>query len=172
MLKQSISFYCLSAMTTIKKHAGIYTLQTKLELPISLNEAWEFFSNPGNLEKITPKGMQFKISSGSYKPMYAGQIITYRVSPFPGFKTNWVTEITQVETGHFFVDEQRFGPYAMWHHEHLFKAIEGGVLMTDKVSYKLPFGLIGHLAHHLFVRQQLLTIFNYRKTCLIEQFKK
>lgn len=111
-------------MTTIKKHAGIYTLQTKLELPISLNTAWEFFSNPGNLEKITPKGMQFKISSGSYKPMYAGQIITYRVSPFPGFKTNWVTEITQVETGHFFVDEQRFGPYAMWHHEHLLKQLK------------------------------------------------
>ncbi|WP_299578454.1 SRPBCC family protein [uncultured Sunxiuqinia sp.] len=159
-------------MISISKHAGIYTLKAELELPISLDEAWEFFSNPGNLEKITPKSMQFKISSGSYKPMYAGQIITYHVSPFPGFKTNWVTEITQVKTGHFFVDEQRFGPYSMWHHEHFFEAIDGGVRMTDKVSYKLPLGLIGHFAHHLFVRQQLQNIFNHRKICLTERFKK
>ncbi|WP_321286657.1 SRPBCC family protein [uncultured Sunxiuqinia sp.] len=159
-------------MKTIKKHAGIYTLNAEQKLPISLNDAWEFFSNPENLEKITPPSMDFKITSGETAPMYPGQIITYRVSPFPGYKTNWVTEITQVQEKHFFIDEQRFGPYKMWHHEHLFQEIADGTLMTDKVSYKLPLGVLGHLAHQLFVKGQLEHIFAHRYNYLINHFKK
>ncbi|MGQ7869727.1 SRPBCC family protein [Sunxiuqinia sp. sy24] len=158
-------------MISINKHAGIYTLKVEQKLPISLDEAWDFFSNPLNLERITPSNMQFKITSGKPKPMHPGQIITYRVAPFKGFSTNWVTEITHVADKQFFVDEQRFGPYSMWHHEHHFEAKEYGILMTDKVSYKLPLGWLGNLAQQLFVYKQLQSIFNYRYTWLSKQFK-
>lgn len=106
--------------------------------------------------------MGFIITSGTPAKMYPGQIISYKVAPFPGFKTNWVTEITHVSEGRFFVDEQRFGPYRMWHHEHHFEVHENGVLMTDRVSYKLPFGIFGRIVHALFVEEQLKQIFSYR----------
>lgn len=143
-------------------HSGIYTLKVSQWLNISMNEAWEFFSSPGNLAKITPPHMGFIITSGSPAKMFAGQIITYKVSPIPGIKTNWVTEITHVEEHHYFVDEQRFGPYSMWHHEHHFEIQDNGVLMTDRVSYKLPFGFLGKIAHWLFVKKQLQQIFEFR----------
>lgn len=149
-------------MITIRKHSGIYTLELKQELPVSIEEAWEFFSNPANLAKITPGHMGFRITSGDHATMYPGQIISYRVSPFPGFSTNWVTEITQVEPLKYFIDEQRFGPYRMWHHEHRFEKSIGGIIMTDKVTYKLPFAVLGQFAHFLFVRKQLRRIFEYR----------
>jgi ligand-binding SRPBCC domain-containing protein len=115
--------------------------------------------------------MGFRITSGTPGRMYEGQIITYRVSPFPGVRTNWVTEITQVSEGHYFVDEQRFGPYRMWHHEHRFEEQNGGVLMTDRVSYKLPFGFIGRMAHSLFVKNQLKQIFTFREAYLSQIFR-
>lgn len=149
-------------MITFKSHSGIYTLEVKQILNISLAEAWDFFSSPGNLAKITPQHMDFIITSGTPAKMHPGQIISYKVAPFPGFKTNWVTEITHVSEGRFFVDEQRFGPYRMWHHEHHFEIQEKGVLMTDRVSYKLPFGIFGRIAHALFVKEQLKQIFSYR----------
>ncbi len=149
-------------MITFKSHSGIYTLEVKQILNISLAEAWDFFSSPGNLAKITPQHMDFIITSGTPAKMHPGQIISYKVAPFPKFKTNWVTEITHVSEGRFFVDEQRFGPYRMWHHEHHFEIQEKGVLMTDRVSYKLPFGIFGRIAHALFVKEQLKQIFSYR----------
>lgn len=159
-------------MVEIKKHSGIYTLTVMQQLPIGLSEAWDFFSSPKNLEKITPEHMGFKITSGEPESMYPGQIITYKVAPLPGIKASWVTEITHVEKGKFFVDEQRFGPYSMWHHEHHFVENEKGVLMTDKVSYKIPFGFLGHIAQWLFVRRQLRGIFEYRIKVLEEKFGK
>ncbi|SNS44434.1 Ligand-binding SRPBCC domain-containing protein [Ekhidna lutea] len=159
-------------MIEIKKHSGIYTLTVMQQLPIGLSEAWEFFSSPKNLEKITPQQMGFKITSGEPGKMYPGQIISYKVSPLPGIKTSWVTEITQVKHGKFFVDEQRFGPYRMWHHEHHFEENEQGVMMTDKVSYKMPFGFLGHLAQVLLVKKQLKGIFEYRVKVLEEKFGK
>ena len=149
-------------MISFKSHSGIYTLEVQQFLTISLAEAWNFFSSPGNLSKITPEHMGFSITSGTPGKMYPGQIITYKVAPFPGLKTNWVSEITHVTDQSFFVDEQRFGPYRMWHHEHHFEVQNGGVLMTDRVSYKLPFGIFGHIAHALFVRRQLKQIFEFR----------
>ncbi len=157
-------------MISFKAHSGIYTLEVSQYLGISLAEAWDFFSSPGNLSKITPEHMGFQITSGVPTKMYPGQIITYKVAPFPGFKTNWVTEITHVSEGHFFVDEQRFGPYRMWHHEHRFEETRGGVLMTDRVSYKLPLGILGRLAHVLFVKNQLKQIFTYREMFLNQLF--
>lgn len=157
-------------MVTFKKHSGIYTLLVTQSLPIRLDDAWAFFSSPKNLEKITPSHMGFQITSGEPPQMYKGQLITYKVAPLPGIRTNWVTEITHVEHNKFFVDEQRFGPYSMWHHEHHFEETGNGVLMTDKVSYKIPFGILGHIAQLLFVKKQLKGIFEYRIAVLEEKF--
>ena len=157
-------------MVTFQSHSGIYRLEVTQFINCSMDEAWHFFSSPGNLSKITPKHMGFQITSGTPVKMHPGQIITYRVSPFPGITTNWVTEITHVSEGIFFVDEQRFGPYRMWHHEHHFESRGEGVLMTDRVSYKLPFGLIGKLAHALLVKGQLQEIFAFREEVLDKMF--
>lgn len=157
-------------MIDIRYHSGIYTLMAKQELPLKIEEAWKFFSTPENLVLITPPHMEFVITSGKATKMYSGQIISYKVSPVSGIKTNWITEITQVEQGKFFVDEQRFGPYRMWHHEHHFTESEKGIIMFDKVSYKLPFGFIGRLAHLIFVRKQLESIFQFREHKLTELF--
>lgn len=157
-------------MLQFSRHSGIYTLEVEQELPIDIEKAWDFFSNPANLEKITPEYMRFQITSKMPDKVYPGLIITYRVSPLPGVRMNWVTEITHVEENKFFVDEQRFGPYAMWHHEHHFRATDAGVTMLDKLSYKLPLGWLGHLAHRLFVRRQLKNIFDFRKSNLNKLF--
>jgi ligand-binding SRPBCC domain-containing protein len=157
-------------MIEVKRHSGIYTLVAKQELPITTSEAWEFLSNPGNLEKITPEHMGFEITSGKISKMYAGQIISYNVGILPGIKSKWVTEITHVKDGEYFVDEQRFGPYKMWHHEHIIEKSASGVVMTDKVSYKVPFGFLGRIAHGLFIKSQLHKIFKYRYNFLEKTF--
>ncbi|KAA3625806.1 MAG: cell division inhibitor [Flavobacterium sp.] len=144
----------------------IYTLRAKQSLPISREQAWEFLSEPRNLKVITPDYMGFNIQSGADRPMFAGQIIQYIVTPILGIKTKWVTEITHVDEGSYFVDEQRFGPYALWHHKHFIRKIEGGVEMEDVVDYKLPFGIIGRLAHPFLVKPKLTEIFEYRKAKL------
>ena len=137
---------------------------------MSLDEAWKFFSSPANLKVITPSYMGFDITSGGNEPMYAGQIIQYMVTPVAGIKTKWVTEITHVKEPYYFVDEQRFGPYALWHHKHFFREIEGGVEMEDIVDYKLPFGILGQAVHPLMVRPKLEEIFNFRRKKLVELF--
>lgn len=157
-------------MVHISKHSGIYTLTVEQFLPISVEKAWDFFSSPKNLALITPKHMAFQITSDVPENMYPGQIITYKVSPLRGITTNWTTEITHVEHHKFFVDEQRFGPYSMWHHEHHFIQVENGIMMTDKVSYKIPFGFLGHIAQKLFVKKQLIGIFSFREKVLKEMF--
>ncbi|MDN3723776.1 SRPBCC family protein [Aequorivita sp. SDUM287046] len=148
----------------------IFILQTKQKLPISVDEAWAFLSNPKNLRTITPDYMGFHILSGEEKPMFAGQIIEYIVTPIFGLKMKWITEITHVSHKQYFVDEQRFGPYAMWHHKHFIKEIEGGVEMEDLLHYKLPFGVIGELAHPFLIKPKLEEIFAYRKNKLIALF--
>ena len=148
----------------------IYRLNIEQKLPISLEESWKFFSSPKNLKIITPDYMGFDIISGGDSSMYPGQIIQYFVSPLFGLKTKWVTEITHVEEKKYFVDEQRFGPYSLWHHKHFFSKIDRGVKMIDIVDYKLPFGIIGRLAHPILVKPKLDEIFSYRKNKLIEIF--
>ena len=143
----------------------VYSLKTVQKLPISLNEAWDFFSNPANLAEITPERMGFKtISKHHGDVMYAGQVIEYKVSPVLGIPLYWMTEITHVDDKKYFVDEQRFGPYSLWHHQHHFKEIDGGVEMTDIVHYKLPLWFLGDIANTLFVKKQLDGIFDYRFT--------
>jgi len=150
----------------------IYTKHAKQKLPITKEQAWDFLSSPKNLATITPDYMGFNILSGADRPMYAGQIIQYIVTPVLGIKTKWVTEITHVREGEYFVDEQRFGPYALWHHKHFIKEIDGGVEMEDIIDYKLPLGLLGQLAHPFIVKPKLNEIFEYRKNKLEELFGK
>ena len=150
----------------------IYKLHKKQKLPITLEKAWEFLSNPKNLSNLTPPEMNFTIVSGADRPMFAGQIIQYIVTPVLGIKTNWVTEITQVKDDHFFIDEQRVGPYALWHHQHFFEEHPDGVQMTDIVHYIIPFGVIGRFANWLFIRKQLEGIFNYRTTQVNKIFQR
>jgi ligand-binding SRPBCC domain-containing protein len=148
----------------------IYTLHKKQKLPISVDQAWDFLSDPKNLKTITPNYMGFNILSGADRPMFAGQIIQYIVTPVLGIKTKWVTEITHVVDKHYFVDEQRFGPYALWHHKHFIKEIDGGVEMEDIIDYKLPFGILGQLVQPFLVKPKLEEIFNYRTKKLEELF--
>ena len=148
----------------------IYTLHAKQKLPISVEEAWNFLSDPKNLKKITPEYMGFNILSGADRPMFSGQLIQYIVTPILGIKTKWVTEITHVVDKEYFVDEQRFGPYALWHHKHFIKAIPGGVEMEDIIDYKVPAGILGQLVHPFLVKPKLDEIFDYRTKKLSDLF--
>ena len=148
----------------------IYTLHTKQNLPISIETAWEFLSSPKNLKIITPDYMGFKTLSGDEKEMFAGQIIQYIVTPVLRIPMKWVTEITHVVDKKYFVDEQRFGPYALWHHKHFLKEIPGGVEMEDIVDYKVPMGILGQVVHPFLVKPKLKEIFDYRRAKLIELF--
>ncbi|MEZ2415427.1 cell division inhibitor [Muriicola sp. E247] len=148
----------------------MYRLSAKQAFPISRKTAWDFLSNPANLSKITPSEMGFEILSGDDRPMFPGQIIQYKVRPFPGFTTRWVTEITHVKDEAYFVDEQRFGPYSLWHHKHFINKVEGGIEMEDIIDYKLPLGFLGRLAQPLVVKKQLVSIFRYREEQLTSRF--
>ncbi len=150
----------------------IYKLERSQILPISLEKAWEFFSRPENLNEITPDELSFKIITKVPGNVYEGLMIAYKVKPFPLVSFDWLTEITHVKAPHYFVDEQRIGPYKLWHHEHHFEACDGGVLMTDIVHYALPFGILGQLAHPMFIEKKLNRIFDYRYTTLENYFAK
>jgi ligand-binding SRPBCC domain-containing protein len=151
----------------------VYSLKTIQTIPVSLTQAWDFFSSPANLQAITPSNMGFNIISKHHgDKMYAGQIIEYKVSPVLGIPIYWMTEITHVEDKKHFIDEQRFGPYSLWHHQHHFKEVPGGTEMTDIVHYKLPFWFLGDVAHSLFVKKQLQHIFDYRFKKVEEIFGK
>ena len=150
---------------------AIYQLFTEQKIPASIDEVWDFISSPKNLKRITPDYMGFDITSKHLpEKMYAGMIISYIVKPLLGIKTPWVTEITHVRDKEFFVDEQRIGPYTMWHHEHRIEPIEGGVLMKDIVTYRPPFGIIGRLANKLVIGKKVRGIFDYREKAIIEIF--
>lgn len=140
-------------------------------IPRSLDEIWAFFSRPENLNDMTPQNVSFEILTDvSGMEMYTGMIICYRISPFWGIKMNWVTEITHIAPRRYFVDEQRFGPYAMWHHEHHFAERDGGVLMTDRLHYKVPYGPVGTFADALFVESMVDEIFGFRQKAMAERF--
>lgn len=152
---------------------ALHSLKSVQKLPISIEQAWDFFSSPKNLKTITPDYMGFEITSDTAdQKMYPGIIISYIVKPVLNFPMEWVTEISHVNEPNYFVDEQRFGPYAFWHHKHFFKSIDGGVEMTDIVDYKLPLGVFGEIAHVIFVRKKLQSIFDYRYKKLEELFGK
>jgi len=150
---------------------GFYQLHKTQKVPATIDQVWDFISSPANLKKITPEYMGFNITSKLLsEKMYQGMIISYKVCPVLGIKMTWVTEITQVKEKEYFVDEQRVGPYSIWHHEHKIEAIEGGVLMTDIVSYKPPFGFLGSIANSVLIKKQLKEIFDFRVKAVEKMF--
>jgi len=150
----------------------IYRLNKSISLPITIEECWEFFSNPKNLKIITPNYMGFDIIDLEDTKMYAGQIIKYNVSPILGLNMKWVTEISNVEINKFFVDEQRFGPYKFWHHKHKFEVIDGGIKVIDILDYALPLGFIGKIFEPFLIRPKIEEIFSFREKKLVEIFGK
>jgi len=148
----------------------LHCLTQTQNLPLSLDQAWEFFSNPANLSRITPGWLAFTLTCASPAPMYAGQILTYTIRPIPMVRLRWVTEVTHVQKPIFFVDEQRIGPYRFWHHQHHFQETDCGLRMTDQVHYALPFGPLGDLVHAMWVKKRLRSIFSYRRVVLSEFF--
>lgn len=146
---------------------GTFRLEVSQKINASLEEVWDFISSPRNLKFITPEHMGFDILTPNLpEKMYPGMMVEYRVNPFPGYKTKWLTEITHVRNLEFFVDEQRSGPYKLWHHQHHINPIENGVLLTDIVHYIPPMGILGNMANAILIRKQLNAIFEYRKEAL------
>ena len=142
----------------------IRTLQSSQILRTSLERAWDFFSDPRNLTRITPPELDFTVLTDLPERIHPGMMIEYRVRPLLGFPVRWLTEITHVEPGKFFVDEQRIGPYRIWHHEHHFRQIDASrIEVTDRVTYVLPLSPLGDLVHPFLVRPQLARIFAYRE---------
>jgi ligand-binding SRPBCC domain-containing protein len=150
---------------------GFYQFKQTQLFNNSVDELWDFISSPNNLKVITPDYMGFDITSeGLPDKMYEGMIISYIVSPLLGIKTTWVTEITQLQDKQYFVDEQRVGPYKIWHHQHFLEATPKGTLMSDIVSYQPPFGYLGDMANSLIIEKKLQEIFSYRTKVLAKLF--
>ena len=149
---------------------SVHFFKASQKLPISQAEAWEFISSPANLKELTPVSMGMKITGDHPRKMFAGQIITYTLKPVANIPMHWMTEISHVSEPHFFVDEQRFGPYAFWHHKHFIKEVPGGIEMTDILHYKVPFGFIGNIVNTLFIRHKIKEIFDYRFNKLEQLF--
>ena len=156
----------------IKKYkSNLFCIESKQKVIAPQNEIWDFFCDPKNLNRLTPSDMNFKILSGRSDDFYQGKIISYSVNPFKYFNIKWVTEISVIENGKYFIDEQRFGPYKMWHHEHHFlKNKDNTTSIIDKVIYKMPFGIFGRIAHQLFIRKRLKDIFQFRHEAINKLF--
>lgn len=152
---------------------AVHSFKTTQTIPINLEKAWDFFSSPANLQVITPASMGFRVISNYHgTKMYPGQIIEYKVKPLLNISLYWMTEITHVKEGIFFIDEQRFGPYSLWHHQHHFKQTEGGVEMIDIVHYKIPGWWLGDIINELYVKNELKRVFDYRFRKIEELFGK
>lgn len=139
-------------------------------IPAPPAAVWDFFATPRNLGKITPTQMRFEIVGEVAERMFAGQLIGYRIGLLPGITVGWLTEITHLREGEYFVDEQRLGPYKLWHHEHHFAPCEGGVVMTDRVTYEIGWGPLGWLAGKLWVDRQVDAIFAFRAAQIAQLF--
>lgn len=149
----------------------VHVLRKEQHLPISLEQAWGFFSTPKNLNEITPPDLGFRMEYSSSEKMIEGQIITYRIRIAPLIHVPWVTEIRSVKERESFIDVQLHGPYKLWHHLHHFTKTENGVLMVDVVHYALPFSFLGTMVHSLFVRKKLEHIFSFRRKMLSDFFQ-
>lgn len=167
----NFEIFSTSSTSSTSSTMSVYSLKKTQFIPISLDAAWDFFSHPKNLAVMTPEYLNLKFTNELYgDEMYPGQVMTYNVRPVLGIPMFWMTEITHVMPKKYFVDEQRFGPYAMWHHQHHFEEVEGGVLMTDLIHYKAPLGFLGDIAVALFIKKQLEGIFEFRKKKVEELF--
>ncbi|MBU8891280.1 MAG: SRPBCC family protein [Bacteroidales bacterium] len=149
----------------------MHKLKKTQNISLPVQEAWEFFSQPDNIEKITPSNLHFKILSRSDAgEMYPGMIISYKVSSLSNLVVKWVTEVTQIKKHKYFIDHQIQGLYKIWHHEHHFKEIANGTEMKDILFYDVRFGFVGQLLHKIFIRKRIEEIFNYRELKIKELF--
>jgi len=148
----------------------IHRLHQQQLIPASIEDVWAYFSNPENLNELTPPDMSFEITHSGQKEMYPGQLIEYRVQFIRGIKSRWLTEIAHVRQHAYFVDEQRIGPYQFWYHEHWFETVDDGVRITDHVTYAMPFSLLGEVVHAFWIQKRLTAIFDYRQRKIIELF--
>jgi ligand-binding SRPBCC domain-containing protein len=148
----------------------IHYLHREQFIPASMEIIWNFFADPRNLNNITPPDMNFEIVTGGDTPMYEGQIIEYRVEFLRGMRSLWLTEISHVREGSYFVDEQRIGPYRFWYHEHMFELQNDGVKMTDHVTYAVPYSPFGEVIHAFWIQKRLAGIFDFREQKIIELF--
>jgi ligand-binding SRPBCC domain-containing protein len=154
-----------------KHEGGLYTLYAKQTVDKEISILWDFFRKPSNLNKLTPEDIHFKIKSGESDDFYEGKIISYKIKPFKLVSLNWITEISQIKEGSYFIDNQISGPYKIWHHEHHFKINDNGTTdIIDKVKYKVPFYILGRLIHKIFLRRKLFNIFMFRQKKINELF--
>ncbi|RPH96159.1 hypothetical protein EHM69_02080 [candidate division KSB1 bacterium] len=149
----------------------LYTLERSQVICASLNDVWQFFSDPHNLAKLTPPDLNLVVPEDTLHHVHPGMIITYRVRPVAGISATWVTEITHVIDQQLFVDEQRFGPYRFWHHQHHFREVDEGVEVRDIVHYSLPLGPLGSFAHSVLIKTRLKEIFDYRADAIKTTFR-
>jgi len=158
----------------IFRHSGgLYTLYANQTVNKETSLLWDFFRKPSNLNKLTPEDVNFKIQSGASDDFYEGKIISYKINPFKFVTLNWITEISHVKEGSYFIDNQISGPYKMWHHEHHFKSNNNGTTdVIDKVTYKMPFYILGSLIHKIFIKSKLEEIFIFRQKKIDELFNK
>lgn len=140
----------------------MYQLKRTQLIRTDFQTCWDYFSAPGNLHVITPDYIDFRVHTAVPEKLYEGLIIRYTIRPILGIPLTWISEIKTWREDRYFIDEQRRGPYKLWHHEHHFREVEGGVEMTDVITYLMPFGVFGRLVHWLFIRRQLERIFDYR----------
>jgi ligand-binding SRPBCC domain-containing protein len=139
-------------------------------VPAPRKKVWEYFCDPQNLNAITPPDMNFEILHSADAKMYPGQLIEYRVEFVRGIRSRWLTEIAHVRAGEYFVDEQRVGPYRFWYHEHGFQETPAGTRMTDRVTYVVPFGVLGDLVNTFWIGKRLNHIFDFRRRKIVELF--
>jgi ligand-binding SRPBCC domain-containing protein len=158
-------------MVQLNRYSGVTVLEAEQVINAPLETVWDFFSSPHNLGRITPPEMNFIITGTDYnKKSYAGQIITYSISPFRGIRVNWATEITHLDEYKFFTDEQKLGPYKFWHHRHMFRKEGNNTIMNDIVTFKVPGGYFGNLIGRIIVEPRVLKIFRYRSEKIVEIF--
>lgn len=148
----------------------VHYLVREQTVPAPRQKVWEYFCDPQNLNAITPPDMNFEILQGADAKMYPGQLIEYRVEFVRGIRSRWLTEIAHVRDGEYFVDEQRVGPYRFWYHEHVFQDAPAGTRMTDRVTYVVPFGVLGDLVNTFWIRKRLEQIFDFRRQKIVELF--
>jgi ligand-binding SRPBCC domain-containing protein len=149
----------------------MHFLEREIVLNTDIETLWQFMATPANLNELTPPQLQFQIVSELPDKMYNGLMIQYLIK-IPWFgRWQWLTEIKHIRAGEYFVDEQRLGPYRLWHHQHLLEPVGADkTRMIDRVSYRLPFGMVGTLLHELWVKKLLDEIFTYRAQRMLQIF--
>lgn len=149
----------------------LYTLKREQFIMSDRESVFSFFKLPENLEKITPSEVGFVILTPKPIKMHIGTVLDYTINLF-GFKVRWTTLISEYDEPYGFIDIATKSPYSFWHHQHSFQETAEGTIMTDEVTYALPFGFLGRIIHNLWVKKRLEFIFDYRQKIIDSIYKK